>query len=114
MDIIEAWDESDLNWPQRKILIEYLIETYEIIDSDGDGVTNSLKLENDFGNSLVLLLGRLFKCLMKTILNDENCSLIVHLLSIFITSTSGVQVIEEFVAIEDLRALISVLGRLPM
>jgi hypothetical protein len=111
MDIIQAWDESDLNWPQRKLLIEYLIETYESINADGDGVTNSLKLHEDFGSSLVLLMGRLFKCLMKTILNDENCSLIVHLLSICVTSTSGAQVSEEFVTVDDLNALMSVLGK---
>lgn len=114
MDIIEAWDESDLNWPQRKMLIEYLIRTYESMNAEGDGVTNSLKLQQDFGSSLVLLMGRLFKCLMKTILNDENCSLIVHLLSIFVTSTTGVQVSEEFVSVEDLRALLSVLEKHPI
>ena len=111
MDIIRKWDNCDLNWTARKELIESLINDYEVIGADGIKTTNNLKLTNDFGSCLVLFISRLFKCLMRTVANDESCSLIVYILVLFITSTSGCQCMEEFLTLDELLSLRNVLGR---
>ena len=112
MDIIHKWDSCDLNWSARKQLIESLINEYEVIGSDGTKTTNNLKLTEDFGSCLILFISRLFKCLMRTVANDESCSLIVYILVLFLTSSSGSACIEEFITIEELLSLRNVLGKI--